>query len=611
VERKVLAVLLLGVFLLGTIAAGCLGGGGEKSQPTTSQQIGSSTTTTTHGTTTPTTSPTTTSASSATTTTTSSSERTTTTTTISSTTTTTATIPTTTTTTTTTPTPAAVKIDFSKFRKTGQVIGEWRTIFKGQPIYTVPEYFDLVKAYFPDAEVRDLSDYRWGIAVLPPELAVKELDGKRVRVEKVDYFGYVAYRNGYHFVGPDKGIIAVFNSEEGAKLILTGTSRAGVGLALRELSRIHSYSDVPSLYVLRSGQFEGLVLKEIGDVNWNGIVERTEFVEDYPLYYDEPFHYYWRVVKGENVTVSGGFIRLVNGSTVYIRALGFNVSVSVRPSGAELTYVIENINPAYLDYPKCAEVGETWIKLNSTSGFTLRPREVSNYTVFALGDHRPAHRNDPVPSVFLKIMAQVNNGSGAFVIDGGDLVYSGRLSEWVDLMKVWKWNKPVFLTPGNHEYQGEGKNIFHYLFGPDEDYSFVLGDYVYVFMNDVENGYTLSSHQWEALKAALEMANETGRRAVIVMHAPPYDPRPNGDHSMNHNSAEKLLALMREYNAFGIFSHIHLNWYGEHEGVQMIITGGAGAPLYVTDPNEGGFYGYAVLSMGPGGEIGVKLVRVE
>lgn len=608
-NRRAFTLLIVGMFLLGTITAGCLSGGSKGPSPTKTTEAPLSTTTTPQiapiTTTTPTTGSTTTTALQTQTT-------TTTTTTSPETTTTTATITTTTTTTsqTSTPTPAPPKIDFSKLRKTGQVIGEWRNLFKEDVIYTVPEYFDLVKVYFPNATVKDLSEYKWGIAVLPPELAVKELSGMRVRVEKADYFGYVAYRNGYHFVGPDKGIIAVFNSDEGARLILAGTSRAGVGLALRELSRIHSYSDVPSFYVLRSGQFEGLVLKEIGDVNWDGIIQRTEFVNDYPLYYDEPFNYYWRVVKGENVSVTGGFIRLVNGSTVYIRALGFNVSVSVKPPGTKLTYVIENINPAYVDYPKCAEVGDTWIKLNSTGSFTITTRNVSNYTFFAIGDHRPAHRDDPVPKVFLEIMGQINNKSGAFVIDGGDLVYSGRLKEWIGLMKVWKWNKPLFLTPGNHEYQGEGKNIFHYLFGPDEDYIFVLGDYVYVLMNDVENGYTLSSSQWGALEDALKMANKTGRKAVIVMHAPPYDPRPEGDHTMNSNSAQKLLTLMREYNAFGIFSHIHLNWYGEYQGVRMVITGGAGAPLYVTDPNEGGFYGYAVLSMGEGGEIDVKLIRI-
>ncbi|WP_240922793.1 hypothetical protein [Thermococcus sp. Bubb.Bath] len=96
----------------------------------------------------------------------------------------------------------------------------------------------------------------------------------------------------------------------------------------------------------------------------------------------------------------------------------------------------------------------------------------------------------------------------------------------------------------------------------------------------------------------------------MVAHAPLYDPRLNGHHTMNRNSAEKLLSLMKQYHSFGVFGHIHMNWYGEYEGVPMIITGGAGAPLYVTDPDEGGFYGYAVLGMGKDGSIDVHFVRV-
>ncbi|WP_297487473.1 metallophosphoesterase [Thermococcus sp.] len=501
-------------------------------------------------------------------------------------------------------------INFSAYRSRGSVIGSWRKLFNASRVYTVPGYWDLVKNYLPNASVEDVAVYKWGIAVLPPELGIKLLSSERVRIERVDYFGYVLYRNGYHFVGPDKGIIAVFNSKDGKRLIVTGTSRAGVGLALRELVRIHSPSDVPSFYVYRYGQFEALALKEIGDVNWDGIVEKDEYVRDYPLYYDEPFQFYWRVVGGENVSVRGAFIRLVNGSTVYLRALGFSVNVSVRPSGKNLTFVIENVNPAYLDYPKCASVNGTTIRITSTSGFIIKPLPVSNYTVIAFGDHRPAHRNDPVPEVFRKIVKEVNNRSAAFVIDNGDLVYSGRLGEWVDLMRVWHWNKPIFVSPGNHEYQGEGRNIYHYLFGPAEDFAFTLGSFGYVFLDDVDNGYTLVPAQWAFLEEWLKKDNETGRRTVIIAHAPPYDPRPNGRHTMNEASAKKLLALMREYNSFGIFSHIHMNWYGTYEGVQMIITGGAGAPLYVTDPSKGGFYGYAVLGMEKDGEIKVSFVRV-
>jgi hypothetical protein len=519
---------------------------------------------------------------------------------------------TTTTTTTSTPLPTLAPIDFSKYRKRGEVIGNWRSIFTELKVYTVPGYEDLVRHYFPNATFEDIFTYKAGIAVVPPELGLKLLEGKPVRVEKVEYFGYIAYRNGYHFVGPDKGIIAVFNSANGPRLVVTGTSKAGVGLALRKLSEIREYQDVPPFYVTRSGQFEALVFKEIGDVNWDGIVGEDEFVEDYPLYYDEPFHFYWRVVKGENVTVTGGFIRLVNGTEVHITALGFNVSVSIKNStGVELTYFVENVNPAYLNYPEAAEVYNTTIVLKTSSGFSITPKNVSNYTVIAFGDHRPAHRDDPVPEVFIKIVNMVNNASPIFAIDNGDLVYSGRLKEWIDLMRIWHWRVPIFVAPGNHEYQGEGKNIYHYLFGPSKDFAFSLGSFTYVFLDDVDNGYTLSSDQWDFLEKELEEANRTGRRVVLVAHAPPYDPRPNGDHTMNHNAAEKLLSLMRQYNAFGIFSHVHMNWYGEYEGVPMIIAGGAGAPLYVTDPNKGGFYGYAVLKMHSDRSIDVSFVKVE
>jgi Icc-related predicted phosphoesterase len=471
----------------------------------------------------------------------------------------------------------------------------------------------LVKHYLPNATVvGDVSIYKAGIAVVPPEIGLKLLEGKPVRIEKFDYFGYVVYRNGYHFVGPDKGIIAVFNSNDGPRLIVTGTSKAGVGLALRELSKITGYRDVPSIYVIRSGQFEGIIFKEIGDVNWDGVPEGDELVEDYPLYYEEPFQFYWRVVKGENVSVSGGFIRLVNGTTVYITALGFNVSVSVENNtGVNLTYVIDNVNPSYLNYPENAVVSNTTITITSPSGFSITSKAVSNYTIIAFGDHRPAHRDDPVPEVFIKIVKKVNNASPVFAIDNGDLVYSGRINEWVDLMRVWHWNVPLFVSPGNHEYQGEGKNIYHYLFGPSEDFAFSLGNFTYVFLDDVDKGYTLTSAQWAFLEEKMKEANETGRRVVVVAHAPPYDPRPNGHHTMNPTAAEKLLSLMKQYNSFGIFSHIHINWYGEYEGVPMIITGGAGAPLYVIDPNKGGFYGYAVLGMGKDGSIKVDFVPVK
>ena len=68
--------------------------------------------------------------------------------------------------------------------------------------------------------------------------------------------------------------------------------------------------------------------------------------------------------------------------------------------------------------------------------------------------------------------------------------------------------------------------------------------------------------------------------------------------------------MMKAYNAFGIFSHIHIYWYGEEDGVQMLITGGGGAPLYAP-PDQGGFYHYVRLYMAANGTVSVEPVRVE
>ncbi|WP_456367398.1 metallophosphoesterase family protein [Thermococcus sp.] len=526
-----------------------------------------------------------------------------------------------TTTTQSTPTTTATKasgINFHKYAP-GMVLKNWYKFF-GETFYVSDGYGELVKHYFPEAEIREVSQYRGsGILVLSPKdvYSKRLLFGKAVQVQKLEPFGYIAYRNGMHYVGPWHGIVAIFNSKEGKVMVVSGTSRAGVGAALSFLAGLKDGElKINRMAVVRSREFEGILVKEIGDTDLDGIADSDEFVTLHQIIFDEPFQYYWRVVKGENVTVAGGFIRLVNNTTVYIRALGFNVTVKVKNNkDATLTYVIDNINPNYVMAVSGPNGGMTSVKFEGTrvivvaSGdFSIVPRNVSNYTVLAFGDHRPASGDKP-PGVFLKIRDRINSEEGAFVIDGGDLVYSGTIYQWAELMKAWKWNKPVFIAVGNHEYNGEGINIYHYFFGPT-DYAFSLGGYRYIFANDIMNNYRLSDAQWKWLEGELKLAKERGERPVIVMHAPPYDPRSSDEHTLDPADSQRLLKLMKDYDAFGIFSHIHLYWYGTYQGVRFLITGGGGAPLYAK-PEDGGFYHYVRLFMGEDGSIKVEPVKVS
>ena len=500
-------------------------------------------------------------------------------------------------------------IDFDSYGK-GQILAKWWELADTSKVYVSEGYEEMAKHYFPDAKILPASQYDGGIAVLSPKDARKILRGKPILITVNDYFGYVAYKLGIKFVGPDKGVFAAFNSKGKAHFVFTGTSRAGAGAALEYAMELKEGSSINTKDVLRSGQFEGVLLKVIGDNNWDGIQENGESWYLTTVRTMEPFLYHWRVVEGENVTVKGGFIRLVNGSTVYIHSLGFNVSVEVRdPKNVELTYVIENTNPSILNLPDKAETGDTWVKFSTAeSSFRVEAKPLGDYRIIAFGDHRPDGGVKP-PEVFLKIRDEINRDDGIFILDGGDLVYTGKADEWAALLKEWKWDKPIFVAPGNHEYRGEGINIFHRIFGPD-NYAFSLGKYRYIIINDVEDNYGLSDEVFQWLENEMKAAADKGQRPVLVLHAPPIDPRPNDDHAMNPEDGKRLLAMMKAYNAFGIFSHIHMYWYGEEDGVQMLITGGGGAPLYVPE-DQGGFYHYVRLTMEANGTILVEPVKVQ
>ncbi|AIF68625.1 hypothetical protein PAP_00910 [Palaeococcus pacificus DY20341] len=509
---------------------------------------------------------------------------------------------------TTTPTKTYAPIDFKKAKR-GEIVGNWDELFDTGTIYVSADLVDLAKHYFPNAEIRPSHEFSGGVAILSPGEARALLRGKPMLITINSYFGYIAYKVGYKFIGEDIGMIIAYKEDGNDRLIFTGNGKAGIGAALKYAMDIkEGKKKVNPSFVTKKTDFEGVIVKEIGDNDWDGIPDEDEYwiVKDFA--FDEPFIFNWRIVKGENVTVSGGFIRSVNGSTVYIRALSFDVKVNIEtPKGETLTYVIENINPKIMELPEGAEAGDTWVKFTTNEEhFEIRAKDLENYTFLVFGDHRPGSGTKQ-PQVFFKIKDMMNNDEGVFFIDTGDLVFSGKVEEWGELMKIWDFNRPVFIAVGNHEYQGQGKNVYKKLFGPT-DYSFALGNYYFIFMNNVERGYSLSSSQWSWLEGELQKANETGKMPIIIMHAPPVDPRPGESHAMKSTDGEKLMELMRKYNAFGFFGHIHMYWYGEKDGVEFVVAGGGGAPIYAK-PDEGGFYHYVRVNVTSG--IIIEPVKVE
>ncbi|WP_367884066.1 hypothetical protein [Thermococcus sp. JCM 11816] len=100
-------------------------------------------------------------------------------------------------------------INFKSYAPPGKVLASWYELFN-ETFYVSNGYEDLVKHYFPNASVKPSSEYPGsGILVLSPQdvYSKKILFGKPVQVQKLDFFGYIAYKNGMHYIGPGTALL--------------------------------------------------------------------------------------------------------------------------------------------------------------------------------------------------------------------------------------------------------------------------------------------------------------------------------------------------------------------------------------------------------------------
>lgn len=335
--------------------------------------------------------------------------------------------------------------------------------------------------------------------------------------------------------------------------------------------------------------------------------------------------------KNLDIEVSGGFIKGIQkdnegNENILIRALSPIPAFKVRGENAGSAFVmLENISPEFymenLASKGVAKVIEKTapstlrflfdLKANETS--EIRQKEITKetsdkYKFVILGDNRDGY------DTFEEIIDQVNAIRPVFVINNGDLVFSGKPNQYRLFDKaVGKFEVPMFTTLGNHDIRGKGRQIYIKLYGP-EYYFFEFGDSYFVFL-DSSPAWTqktaITSEQYTWLENQLNKAK--GKNIFVVTHVPPVDPRSgvtknvipdlidkskndqglleqklsnySETMSMNHGfqdpaEASKFEELMKEHHVNTVFlSHIHSYIDTEKDGVRYLITGGAGAEL--------------------------------
>ncbi|MZQ99632.1 MAG: metallophosphoesterase [Acidaminobacter sp.] len=345
------------------------------------------------------------------------------------------------------------------------------------------------------------------------------------------------------------------------------------------------------------------------------------------------------------IKVYGGFIKGIwndpaSGNCLVIRALSPMPEVFINSEAAKSIAIrIENINPDfYAERFVNSRFKMTKLNLNTLLiDFELKAGEEvdlvpvkpdaaesegkNSYVI--LGDNRDGY------DTFEQMIEQINGIKPVFVIDNGDLVFSGKPNQYRLFDRLTTKIGSTFCTTlGNHDIRGNGRETYTMLYGPPY-YSFDFMDSHFIFL-DSSPGWSekkaISDEQYIWLEN--DMKKAFGKKLFVISHIPPRDPRSNvtkneianyvnqaksgeswaeqkldsyfENKNMSHGFQDpeesiKFEALMSQYQVDTVYlSHIHSNFEYYKDGVRYLISGGAGAELLT----ENSYYHYLVAKIG-------------
>lgn len=152
---------------------------------------------------------------------------------------------------------------------------------------------------------------------------------------------------------------------------------------------------------------------------------------------------------------------------------------------------------------------------------------------------------------------------------------------------------PLAAAVGNHD-RALSPDALRQVFGPPY-YSFNLEDCHFVVLDTEQPGASgrIDGKQWEWLVQDLRDA-QGARLRFVVLHQPLFPVGPHRGSSLDRYPLlrDRLHFLFVQQNVACVFQgHEHLYNRQERDGVNYVITGGGGAPLYA-DELRGGFYHY-------------------
>lgn len=231
------------------------------------------------------------------------------------------------------------------------------------------------------------------------------------------------------------------------------------------------------------------------------------------------------------------------------------------------------------------------VQLEPTSG---------KFDFIVLGDNRPAGRGLPITDTFKEMLAEVAMIHPAFVLSSGDLVYGNEepletyRHEMDDMQSLLgKLGVPFYNAPGNHEiaqrpeFEKEYVSRFGALFG-----SFEYGGWRFIALSTDQGDAAANISPAE--QSFLSEQFQKDMPTCVYMHRPIFARKAHAEEGATVKQAASLHELFKSHGVRAVFEgHDHVYNHQQHDGIDYIISGGAGAPLDAL-PQDGGFFHYIV-----------------
>ncbi len=245
---------------------------------------------------------------------------------------------------------------------------------------------------------------------------------------------------------------------------------------------------------------------------------------------------------------------------------------------------------------------------------------VDSFTFAVLGDNRPGGADQPVPAIYREIVRRINATEAVLAINTGDIisgttdipVMNRQLDDFVAATEPLK--APCYVAYGNHELRNaEALAVLEERIGPSY-YAFNYGNSRFYVLNTYVPGEAgrITGEQLAWLRRDLATEGAAMAHRFVFFHAPMFSPmndigrRSWGDPA----NLQELRELFADSDVDAVFSgHDHYFAWRMVDGVQYIVTGGAGAPPYQA-PGALSIHHFMLVTVN-GDRLSIHLVPVE